>query len=139
MSVSGRMKRSANCIGIIIEKNDDIFCGKVFNRYQKNPISFTDLPELFSVIEAVLDEVNYPALKLRKRFFKHADKEEISLNINLEDEATEVEDLLGKEDGFILMVTGRDNGTLQGAIYDTKEKKEISFDGDIELIRILNQ
>jgi hypothetical protein len=138
MAVSPRMGRAKNCIGVVLDKNAEGFSGHVTNRFQKDSVEFTDLPELFSRIIEVLDTLNYPARKINKRQFKGGVPAGNKFKIN-EDQGPIIDtaDLLGGQDGFIIMVVGRDNGTMQGTVYDSALDKDFKFNGDIELYRIL--
>lgn len=139
MSVSGRMKRANNSVGIILDKDAEGFKGQVINRYGKETASFDDLSGLFNLIEEVLDEVNYPAVKIQKRHFKHTEDAVKKFKVDMDQEKVDVTDLLSGKEGYILMVTGRDNATIQGALYISSEDKEYKFNGDVELVRLLNK
>ncbi len=139
MSVSGRMKRTSNSVGIIIDKDAEGFKGQVINRFGKETAEFEDLPGLFDLIEEVLDEVNYPAVKIQKRHFKHTEDATKKFKVDQDLEKIDVTELLPGNEGYILMVTGRDNATIQGALYIAAEDKEYKFNGDVELVRLLNK
>lgn len=142
MGISPRMQRTPNCVGVILDKSSDGFSGKVTNRYQKEAATFSDLPELFIAILDVLDGLNYPAKKITRRKFKKS--EPIPKVFDTEFDQNEkpsrkVSELLGDEEGFIIMVLGRDNCTMQGKVYDSALDKEFTFSGDVELLRILKK
>lgn len=138
MAISARMGRAANCIGIIVDKRIDGFSGRITHRFQKDPVLFTDLPELFCRIIEVLDGLNYPARKINKRQFKgcKVPAKKIKLKQGMKP-SIPVKDLLGGEEGFVVMVVGRDNSTMQGIVYDSALDKDFKFNGDVELYRIL--
>ena len=134
MAVSPRMGRAKNCVGIVVNKDAESFSGYITNRFQKDSIEFTDLPELFSRIIEVLDSLNYPARKINKRQFKGGVPSGKKFKLKEVDKPiVATEDLLGGKDGFIVMVVGRDNGTMQGVVYDSALDKDFKFNGDIEL------
>ena len=138
MAVSPRMGRAKNCVGVVVNKDAEGFSGYVTNRFQKDSVEFTDLPELFSTIIEVLDSLNYPARKINKRQFKGGIPAGKKFKIKEgEKPIVDTIDLLGGQEGFIVMVVGRDNGTMQGVVYDSALDKDFKFNGDIELYRIL--
>ena len=140
MAISPRMKRAINSIGIIIDDSENGFKGRITHRYPQESYEFKDLPELFQLIEEVLDDVNYPSLKIRKRYYKNTEEPAKRITISdTENIIVDTDKLLGDEQGFILMVNGRDNATMQGSVYDSRQDKTFKFNGDIELIRLINQ
>ena len=139
MGISPRMRRMRNCVGIIIDESENGFYGRVSNRYQDEMVEFHDLPELFGVIEKLLDSLKFPENMTKKRCFKNAEDLNPELNIDKERALIDTDQLLKGEDGYILLVTGREHATMQGILYDSRLDKDFHFDGDIELTRLLNK
>ena len=54
MAISARMGRTANCVGIIVDSKEGGFSGRLTNRFQKEAVTFNDLPELIGEILEVL-------------------------------------------------------------------------------------
>ena len=70
MPVSDRMKRTPNCVGICIDESKNGFKGRVYNCFSKEPQSFSDVTELFRIVDSVMDAVDFPAIKTKYRAFK---------------------------------------------------------------------
>lgn len=140
MNISDRMKRMHNCVGITIE-NKESFSGKLYNCYDKAPISYTDVDDLFNIINSFLDTVEFPAQKFRYRAFKKTYPTLKIVDIDPKEKLFDTMDLLPMigNDSFILMVTARDNASWQGKIYSVALDEEYNFNSEVELIRILNK
>ena len=140
MSISDRMKRMHNCVGISIDSEEG-FSGKLYNCYETEPRTFNDADEFFNIVNAFLDALEFPAQKFKYRAFKKTLPTLIIVDIDPKEKLYETKDLLSKVDekGFILMVAGRDNATWQGEIYNTSSDEEYSFNSEVELIRFLNK
>lgn len=139
MPVSARMKRTPNCVGICIDEAKNGFKGKVYNCFSKEPQSFNDINEMFYIVEGVMDALNFPALKTKNRAFKKTSVDFEVKPIDVENKVLEAEELIPADvkDGYVLMVTSRDNVTWQGMIYDKKKDVEYTFNSEVELIRLL--
>ena len=139
MPVSSRMKRMPNCVGICIDEAKEGFKGRVYNCYSKEPDRFTDITEMFYIIENVMDTLNFPALKTKCRTFKRSAADFKPTPIDVENKILGAEELIpeGEENGYVLMITSRDNVTWQGMLYDKKKDEENSFNSEVELIRLL--
>ena len=140
MNISDRMKRMHNCVGITIEDKDS-FSGKLHCLYQKDAISYTDVDDFFNIINGFLDTRDFPAQKFRYRAFKKTYPTLKIVDVDPKVKLFETMDLVPKvgNDGFILMVTGRDNATWQGKLYSAASDEEYDFNSEVELIRILNK
>ena len=139
MPVSGRMKRTPNCVGVIIDESKKGFKGRVYNCFDKNPQHFNDINELFYIVENIMDTLNFPALKTRSRQFKRTESTFVPKRIDVENQLVDAEGLLPdmEKEGYVIMVTGRDNATWQGFVYDKKADEEYSFNSEVELIKYL--
>ncbi len=139
MPVSGRMKRTPNCVGVIIDESKKGFKGRVYNCFDKNPEHFNDINELFYIVENIMDTLNFPALKTKSRQFKRTESTFVPKRIDVENQLVDAEGLLPdmEKEGYVIMVTGRDNATWQGFVYNKKADKEYSFNSEVELIKYL--
>ena len=139
MPVSDRMKRTPNCVGICIDEAKEGFKGRVYNCFSKEPQRFTDITELFYIVDGVMDALNFPAIKTKNRKFKKTASDFKVQPIDVENKVLGADELIpsGNESGYVLMVTGRDNATWQGMIFDKKNDVEYTFNSEVELIRIL--
>lgn len=139
MPVSSRMKRTPSCVGVCIDESKKGFKGRVYNCYSKNPEHFNDITELFNIVDNLMDTLNYPALKTKYRGFKRTESTFVPARIDVEKKIRETEELIPdlEDYGYIIMVTGRDNATWQGAIYNKFLDVETKFNSGVELIRLL--
>ena len=138
MAISDRMKRMSNCVGITL-KNDG-FKGELYNCFEKEPRTFSDVDDFFNIVNTFLDALEFPAQKVKYRTFKKTLPTLKIVDIDPNEKLFETEQLLSlcTRKAYIIMVTGRDNATWQGMIYSKSEDKEYSFNSEVELIRILN-
>ena len=138
MAISDRMKRMSNCVGITL-KNDG-FKGELYNCFEKEPRTFSDVDDFFNIVNTFLDSLEFPAQKVKYRTFKKTLPTLKIVDIDPNEKLFETEQLLSlcTRKAYIIMVTGRDNATWQGMIYSKSEDKEYSFNSEVELIRILN-
>ena len=139
MPVSARMKRTPNCVGICIDEAKNCFRGRIYNCFSKEPQSFNDINELFYIVDSVMDALNFPAIKTKNRAFKKTATDFTPAPIDVEKSVLGAEELIPSdvENGYVLMVTSRDNVTWQGIIYDKKKDVEFTFNSEVELIRLL--
>lgn len=138
MAISDRMKRMSNCVGITL-KNDG-FKGELYNCFENEPRTFSDVDDFFNIVNTFLDALEFPAQKVKYRTFKKTLPTLKLVDIDPNEKLFETEQLLSlcTRKAYIIMVTGRDNATWQGMIYSKSEDKEYSFNSEVELIRILN-
>ena len=139
MPVSSRMNRTPNCVGVCIDDAKNGFKGRVYNCYSKEPQVFNDITELFDIVDNVMDTLNFPALKTKSRMFKKTAKEFNPGEIDIDNKVLDASGLIPASDkkGFVIMVTGRDNATWQGMIYNKETDVESAFNSDVELIRLM--
>ncbi len=140
MPISGRMKRTPNTVGVVIDERKRGFKGRIFHCFSKEPEIFDDVTEMIYIIENLMDTLNYPAIKTNPRKFKKTEALFESKELNIDSKLVEVEDLIPAEeqDAYLIMVTSRDNSCWQGAIYNKKEDVEENFNSDIELFKKLS-
>ena len=138
MAISDRMKRMSNCVGITL-KNDG-FKGELYNCFENEPRTFSDVDDFFNIVNTFLDALEFPAQKVKYRTFKKTLPTLKIVDIDPNEKLFETEQLLSlcTRKAYIIMVTGRDNATWQGMVYSKSEDKEYSFNSEVELIRILN-
>ena len=138
MAISDRMKRMSNCVGITL-KNDG-FKGELYNCFENEPRTCSDVDDFFNIVNTFLDALEFPAQKVKYRTFKKTLPTLKLVDIDPNEKLFETEHLLSlcTRKAYIIMVTGRDNATWQGMIYSKSEDKEYSFNSEVELIRILN-
>ncbi len=138
MAISDRMKRMSNCVGITL-KNDG-FKGELYNCFENEPRTFSDVDDFFNIVNTFLDALEFPAQKVKYRTFKKTLPTLKLVDIDPNEKLFETEQLLSlcTRKAYIIMVTGRDNATWQGMVYSKSEDKEYSFNSEVELIRILN-
>ena len=129
MPVSARMKRTPNCVGICVDEAKDGFKGRVFNCFSKEPQSFSDINEMFYIVDSVMDALNFPAIKTKNRAFKKTEADFKVEPVDIEKKVLGAEELIPKdvENGYVIMVTSRDNVTWQGMIYDKKKDTEFNL------------
>ena len=139
MAISGRMKRTPNCVGVCVDEAKSGFSGRIFNCFSKEPQTFTDITELFYIIDSVMDALSFPAIKTKYRSFKKTKSDFQPKPIDAENKVLETEELIPADEdaGFVIMVTSRDNVTWQGKLYDKKKDVEYNFNSEVELIRLL--
>jgi hypothetical protein len=139
MPVSARMKRTPNCVGICVDEKKDGFKGRVYNCFSKEPQSFSDINELFYIVDSVMDALNFPAIKTKNRSFKKTETDFEPQHIDVENKVLGAEELIPADvkDGYVIMVTSRDNVTWQGIVYDKQKDVENNFNSEVELIRLL--
>ena len=139
MSVSDRMRRTSNCVGVCVDEKKTGFKGRIYHCFSKEPECFTDINEMFYIIDAVMDALSFPALKTKNRTFKRTDIDFQVPQVNVENKVLDTEDLIpsGEKMGYIIMVTSRDNATWQGLLYDQQKDVEVSFNSEVELVRLL--
>ena len=128
----------SNCVGITL-KNDG-FKGELYNCFENEPRTFSDVDDFFNIVNTFLDALEFPAQKVKYRTFKKTLPTLKLVDIDPNEKLFETEQLLSlcTRKAYIIMVTGRDNATWQGMVYSKSEDKEYSFNSEVELIRILN-
>ena len=94
MPVSARMKRTPNCVGICIDEATNCFRGRVYNCFSKEPQSFSDINELFYIVDSVMDALNFPAIKTKNRAFKKTDTDFKPIPIDVENKVLGAEELI---------------------------------------------
>lgn len=140
MAISDRMKRMHNCVGVSFNEAEG-FNGQVYTCYFKEPVSFADVHEFFSIVNEFMDELDFPAQKTKFRSFKKTLPIQKPLNIDTANKLCDTEHLLEHlgSNSYVIMMLGRDNATWQGNIYSKDLDKEFSFNSEVELFRIINK
>lgn len=139
MGLMGRMNRMPDSVCVCV---DGDFSGRLYHCYNSSPVKFYDIPDLFYILEKVMEEVDYPERKTKPRSFKKTNRREINLGINLDNKICEPVDLLandGKLATFIVTVLTREYSNIQGSIYIKKTDVNESFNSDKELLELINK
>ncbi|WP_028242834.1 hypothetical protein [Pseudobutyrivibrio ruminis] len=138
MAISDRMKRMSNCVGITLKEEG--FKGELYTCFENEPRTFADVDDFFNIVNTFLDVLEFPAQKVKYRSFKKTLPTLKLVDIDPNEKLFNTEHLLDLCDkkAFVIMVTGRDNATWQGMIYNKSEDKEYSFNSEVELLRIIN-
>ena len=139
MAISERMKRMSNVFGITLKSKG--FSGELYNCYEEKAEPFEDVTEFFNIVNAFLDALEYPEQKIKYRAFKKTLPELKIIDIDPAKKLFEVEHLLElcKNRAFLILITGRDNATWQGTVYNKEKDRESSFNSEIELLNIINK
>ena len=139
MAISERMKRMSNVFGITLKSEG--FSGELYNCYEEKAEPFEDVTEFFNIVNAFLDALEYPEQKIKYRAFKKTLPELKIIDIDPAKKLFEVEHLLEscKNRAFLILITGRDNATWQGTVYNKAKDRESSFNSEIELLNIINK
>lgn len=140
MSISDRMLRMHNCVGINVNTKDG-FNGEIFNCFKEDSDSFTDAHDFLNIVNAFLDTLDFPAQKIRYRAFKKTLHTLKLIDIDPESKLFGTDKLLEliDDNGYVLLIIGRDNATWQGMVYSKAEDKEYRFNSEVELLRIINK
>ncbi len=139
MPVSARMNRTPNCVGVIVDESKKGFSGRVYHCFSTRPQHFADITELFNIVDSVMDALNFPALKTKNRQFKKTESTFVPEEIDVENKVLDADKLIPEveKEGYVIMVTGRDNATWQGILYDKKKDAEFNFNSEVELVKLL--
>lgn len=138
MSISDRMKRTSSCLATSLT-NKKLFQGQLYNCFMDEPLGFSDVNDFFNLVNAFLDAVEFPAQKVKYRTFKKTLQTLRIVDINPKEKLADSEQIIEKCDknAFVIMVTGRDNATWQGKVYNKAKDKEFSFNSELELLKTL--
>lgn len=127
-----------NLINLCIDKfeNEEI-TGKIYHRYQKEPIIFSSIIELLNITEELFDRISYPQASARTRRFVGSRLKKRETPPEKVVDAKEVLAYRGERATFALCVKFRQNVSWQGEIFNRKNDSCRYFSSTLEFIKIL--
>lgn len=135
--VSSEIGKTLICIDGIV--NFDM-TGSLYNIYLPEPIEFTSIFGLVSVMDNFFDEIAFPQSYYEDRAFNK--KTKVSKKIKKEVQQHMPEDILTTEQGkkatFMVQVQFRQNSTWQGTITWIDEKRTQRFRSTLEMIKLMD-
>lgn len=111
--------------------------GRIYHRYQTEPIQFNRMTEALFAIDNFFDRLGYPFPGTESHSFVKRHKEpKINMTRKLSDE--EMLKNQGDKGTFIIRVEQRQHSTWQGRITWVEEGKTESFRSALELIKMID-
>ena len=138
MSLNGRMNRMPNTVCVCID--DEELSGRLYHCYSNEPVTFSDVPEFFKLLEEVCNETGFPEQKTKQRLFKKTKDKKINLDITKESRCIAPKDMLsykGERASLMLSVYTREYSNIQGMVYLIASDQNIEFKSEVELINIM--
>lgn len=134
-----RISTSApNLINICIDKNEgENLTGRLYHCYDENPLEFSDIIQLFNLMDRFFDRIAFPQASVRFRSLA-GQKEIVEVK---PEKITEIEEVLkhtGKKGSFAACVRNRQNADWQGEITWMEKGITWHFYSALELIKIVD-
>ena len=128
-----------NSVRICIDSMEPNATGTAYTPLLKTPIDFTDIGYLIVKLDELFDEKGYPQSYQDKRSFT-AVKESENRYHGLPTAGMEASLILskaGRLTTYDVMIDTRRNSSWQGTCYDASHTSLGTFEGDMELMKIL--
>lgn len=141
---NGRVSNTGNYIGtpwgIILcvdYYQDEKINGRIYHRYQTEPIRVGGMTEAIFEIDAFFDRLGYPFPGTESHYFiKHEKKQRIKMARKLSDE--EMLKNNGEKGTFIIRVEQRQHSSWQGRVTWVEEGKTENFCSALELLKMID-
>lgn len=116
---------------------DEKINGRIYHRYQTEPIRVGGMTEAVFEIDAFFDRLGYPFPGTESHYFiKHEKKQRIKMARKLSDE--EMLKNNGEKGTFIIRVEQRQHSSWQGRVTWVKEGKTENFRSALELLKMID-
>ena len=116
---------------------DEKINGRIYHRYQTEPIRIGGMLEAVFEIEAFFDRLGYPFPGTESRYFiKHEKTQRIKMTRKLSDE--EMLKNNGEQGTFIIRVEQRQHSSWQGRVTWVEEGKTENFRSALELLKMID-
>lgn len=116
---------------------DEKMNGRIYHRYQTEPIRFEGMTEALFAIDEFFDRLGYPFPGTESHYFIKRQKEQkIKMTRKLSDE--EMLKNNGDKGTFIIRVEQRQHSSWQGRITWVEEGKTENFRSALELIKMID-
>lgn len=140
----GEVSNTGNCIGtpwgIILcvdYYRDEKINGRIYHRYQTEPIRIGGMLEAVFEIDAFFDRLGYPFPGTESHYFiKHEKTQRIKMTRKLSDE--EMLKNNGEQGTFIIRVEQRQHSSWQGRVTWVEEGKTENFRSALELLKMID-
>jgi hypothetical protein len=113
--------------------------GRLYHKYSREPMVFTDTAAMIRGMERLFDRLNFPRASTNIRSFAGPDTHSIRNTKEMEKVMSDHE-LLGQhgyQETFIVRVQHRQNSTWQGRITWMEEDKTVKFRSVWEMIKLM--
>ncbi|SFB02867.1 hypothetical protein SAMN05216249_10762 [Acetitomaculum ruminis DSM 5522] len=129
-----------NGIRLCIDLEDNVNCkGRAYSPLRAEPLIFNDMNGFFVEMDKVFDKAGYPQAFQEKRTFDGKTIPQGSFKnekeAKIDDEFIEIQ--YGEQKTFDVIVDTRYNTSWQGKVLDTEGKMVGSFDGELELYKLI--
>ena len=127
-----------NLINLCVDnfENEEI-SGRIYHRYQKEPVVFSNIIELLNITENLFDKISYPQASARTRKFVEPFSKKREAPPEKIVDAKELLAYRGERSTFALCVKFRQNVSWQGEIVNRKNDSCRYFSSTLEFIKIL--
>lgn len=116
---------------------DEKINGRIYHRYQTEPIRVGGMTEAVFEIDAFFDRLGYPFPGTESHYFiKHEKKQRIKMARKLSDE--EMLKNNGEKGTFIIRVEQRQHSSWQGRVTWVEEGKTENFRSALELLKMID-
>lgn len=116
---------------------DEKINGRIYHRYQTEPIRIGGMLEAVFEIDAFFDRLGYPFPGTESHYFiKHEKTQRIKMTRKLSDE--EMLKNNGEQGTFIIRVEQRQHSSWQGRVTWVEEGKTENFRSALELLKMIN-
>ena len=116
---------------------DEKINGRIYHRYQTEPIRVGGMTEAIFEIDAFFDRLGYPFPGTESHYFiKHEKKQRIKMARKLSDE--EMLKNNGEKGTFIIRVEQRQHSSWQGRVTWVEEGKTENFRSALELLKMID-
>ncbi|MCI8409153.1 MAG: hypothetical protein HFJ09_07800 [Lachnospiraceae bacterium] len=128
-------------IGLCIEKIDNnTFCGTVHTPYHKENDIFYDVVELLLLLDKISEERGFPNTMYKKRsLVKKVVSNKNIQQSNLYRTNDQMYKSYKKPATFMLYITGRKYGSLQGHMICQSTGNKIKYQSELELVQLMEK
>lgn len=112
--------------------------GRLYHVFSKQPRYFNDAGQLIKMIDAFLDEINFPQATMIYRSFKSRKKKMEWEKKDMEVTNVRMSEQRGNKATFVVHILYRQNASWQGRVTWVENKQSVSFRSVLEFLKLID-
>ena len=128
-----------NLVNICVDSMDSgVYHGRLYHKYQQEPLRFNDVGALFQTMEKLFDECGYPQNTTQSRTFYRKKEKSVIKEMVPDIDVTDMLNQRGKLAPFIVHVKYRQHSTWQGEVLWVEKNKKENFRSALDFLKLMD-